>query len=139
MGAGRASSALSRLHVSVRVPTELWGAANALAAGLCSGPLRDDRGQAAQPLRAVRLPAMHAEGPAALQAFSKISRCPISPCIMDAQASDAAESSTLGMPPQSPQSMRERLDFRPALQRSEVKAVPHTCVMRVQPHCCSQP
>lgn len=123
MGLDRASSALSRLHVSVRVPTELWGAANALAAGLCSTPLCENRGHAAQPLRAVRLHAMQAQQCCCWHAGSVCCQVLLHITLpLFSQVSDAADSSALGMPPQLPESMRERLDFRPALQRKEVHA-----------------
>ena len=130
MGLGRASSALSRLHVNVRVPTELWGATNALAAGLCSAPLRDDRGQAARLPEAVRMPALHVHNCCwdASRAYGVLPHAPKICVAVGLQTSNAAESSTLGMPPQAPESMRERLDFRPALQQSEVHArLPHIC------------
>ena len=52
VGLGGTGSPFQKLHMNLRVPTELWGAANAVAAGLTAS--RPDGVSVARPLHVVR-------------------------------------------------------------------------------------
>ena len=113
---GAAPSVKHKLRVGVRVPTELWGAANALAAGL--GPALNSRdkqtARSAQPVSTRPDTSTPLWTPWPDRYFdSALKSAP-------AQFPAGTEGAVPGEPPGMAESMRMRLDFKPSLKRTEV-------------------